>query len=135
MACSQIEQVASALDVPVIAKEVGSGFGAPARVGWSSPASAPSTWPASAARVGRVDASQTSARAIAWRAFADWGIPTPEAIRQLRAALPASRIGSGGLRNGIDVAKAIALGADLGRRGAAYARPGPRPGQGAARRR
>jgi len=49
------------------------------------------------------------------RAFADWGIPTADAIRYARTQAPdLPVIASGGLRDGIDVAKCIALGADLG---------------------
>ena len=45
--------------------------------------------------------------------FAEWGVPTPESIRELHAIPGVTVIGSGGVRNGIEVAKAIALGADL----------------------
>ena len=47
--------------------------------------------------------------------FADWGIPTADCIVQIREQYPEiPLIASGGLRNGLEVAKAIALGADLG---------------------
>jgi isopentenyl-diphosphate delta-isomerase len=53
-------------------------------------------------------------RARVAHAFAGWGIPTAEAVRLARQAAPEARIfASGGLRDGLDVAKAIALGADL----------------------
>ncbi len=43
--------------------------------------------------------------------FGDWGIPTAEAVMQCRGVLP--MVASGGIRNGLDGAKAIALGADM----------------------
>jgi isopentenyl-diphosphate Delta-isomerase len=45
-------------------------------------------------------------------AFADWGVPTSESLMAARSAVPdAVLLASGGLRDGVDVAKCLALGA------------------------
>jgi isopentenyl-diphosphate Delta-isomerase len=50
----------------------------------------------------------------------EWGIPTVTALREVREALPGmALVASGGIRSGVDVAKAITLGASV----AAVARP------------
>lgn len=48
--------------------------------------------------------------------FSGWGIPTAAAIALARRAVPpaVTLVASGGLRSGLDVARALALGADLG---------------------
>jgi isopentenyl-diphosphate delta-isomerase len=52
--------------------------------------------------------------------FGEWGIPTAESIVQVREAVPdLPLIATGGLRSGVDLATALALGADVG----AMARP------------
>jgi isopentenyl-diphosphate Delta-isomerase len=113
----RIERVCRALDVPVIAKEVGNGISADvarrlvdAGVAAIDVAGAGGT---SWSEVERFRIAQPRQQDVA-ALFAGWGIPTTEAIREVRAALPdVPLIGSGGVRNGIHVATAIALGADL----------------------
>ena len=64
-----------------------------------------------------------SRREDPWEQFWDWGIPTSEALSQVAALKRAGRrvtiIASGGITSGLEMAKAVALGADL----AASARP------------
>jgi isopentenyl-diphosphate Delta-isomerase len=113
----KIEAVCRALPVPVIAKEVGWGFSeedarrlAAAGVAAIDVAGAGGTswsqvemYRAPTARLARVAG-----------AFIDWGIPTAVSIQYCRRAAPNLTIfASGGIKNGIDVAKCIALGASV----------------------
>jgi isopentenyl-diphosphate delta-isomerase len=114
----KIEQVCKSLPVPVIAKEVGWGFSeqaarmlAEAGVAAIDVAGAGGT---SWSQVEMHRANNESQRRLA-AAFVDWGIPTAEAILNVRNAAPGLTVfASGGLRNGVEIAKCIALGASLG---------------------
>ncbi|MGI8916675.1 MAG: type 2 isopentenyl-diphosphate Delta-isomerase [Chloroflexota bacterium] len=105
------------LGFPVLVKEVGWGIsgsvaGRLAAVGVSAidvQGAGGTSW----ARVEGLRAPSDRLRAAA-DVFAGWGIATPECIAQVRAACPRLPIvAGGGIRNGVDIAKALAMGADL----------------------
>jgi isopentenyl-diphosphate Delta-isomerase len=113
----RIATVCQQLPVPVIIKEVGNGISASmaqqliaAGVRGIDVAGAGGT---SWAKV-ESERAQTALQRRLGNTFADWGIPTTECIttiRQISSTLPL--IASGGVRNGLDIAKSIALGADV----------------------
>ena len=113
----KIASLCKQLPVPVIAKEVGNGISATmaqrlieAGVAVIDVAGAGGT---SWARVESERAENRLQRRLG-NTFADWGIPTADCIAEIRAIAPnIPLIASGGLRNGLEIAKAIALGADL----------------------
>ena len=114
---AKVETICARLAVPVIAKEVGWGFSegnvrdlANAGVSAVDVAGAGGTsW--SEVEYHR---SPTAFHARVARSFADWGIPTADAILYARRAVPELPIiASGGIRDGIDIAKCLALGADI----------------------
>ncbi|PKO23032.1 MAG: type 2 isopentenyl-diphosphate Delta-isomerase [Chloroflexi bacterium HGW-Chloroflexi-1] len=111
----RIETVCREVGVPVVAKEVGWGIServarqlAGAGVAAIDVAGAGGT---SWSEVESHRAPTESLRRLA-RAFADWGIPTAESLVMARRGAPdLPLIASGGMRTGIEVAKALALGA------------------------
>lgn len=114
----KVEAVCHSLPVPVIAKEVGWGFSEQnardlANAGVSAidvAGSGGTSW--SEVEYHR---ATTNFHAQVAASFADWGISTADAIRYACAGAPELPvIASGGLRNGIDIAKSIALGAVMG---------------------
>jgi isopentenyl-diphosphate delta-isomerase len=113
----KIEQVVKEVGVPVVAKEVGWGVSeVTARrlkdVGVAVidvAGSGGTSW----TEVEYHRATSESLRKLA-RAFAEWGIPTAESLLMAQRGAPGlPLIASGGMRTGIEAAKAVALGATL----------------------
>jgi isopentenyl-diphosphate delta-isomerase len=118
----KIEEVCRTLPVPVVAKEVGWGISAK---------SAHSLLNAGISAIDVAGAGGTSWSQVEMHrapterlrrltaAFSDWGIPTAESLRtvyDVRAEMGLERLpifASGGIRSGQDIAKCVALGADL----------------------
>jgi isopentenyl-diphosphate delta-isomerase len=114
---AKIEKICRVLEIPVIAKEVG----------WGLSEMAARQLVSAGVRILDVAGSggtswcqveyyraRTEFHASVAASFGDWGIPTAfSLIYTHRAAPDVPVIASGGIRNGIEVAKAIALGADL----------------------
>lgn len=115
-ALDAIAALARGLDVPVIVKEVGFGLSADvARALQGAGVAALDVAGAGGTNWALVEGERGigSSKAVA-DAFADWGIPTAAAVAAARAACPdMPLIASGGVRHGVDMAKAIRLGADL----------------------
>ena len=114
---TRIDELCSTLGIPVIVKEVGWGI---------APDLVTRLFEAGVTAVDVAGAGGTSwseverhriadpVRARVAAAFADWGLPTADAIRLARRAAPrGTLIASGGIRGGVEAAMAIALGADL----------------------
>jgi isopentenyl-diphosphate delta-isomerase len=108
----KITEIVQGLEVPVIVKEVGAGISVAdaallikAGVKYIDVAGSGGTsW-------SRVEGERSADPSLG-ELFQDWGIPTPLALKQL-APLNVTLIASGGIRSGLDMAKAIVLGASL----------------------
>jgi isopentenyl-diphosphate delta-isomerase len=114
----KIEALCANLAVPVVAKEVGWGISeAVARQLCDAGVSAIDVAGAGGTSWSHVEMhrAQNERHRRLCASFADWGIPTADSLVQVRSALPhVPLIASGGLQSGMDLAKTLALGADLG---------------------
>lgn len=115
---SKIEKLCHELSVPVVAKEVGWGISASVAkqlvdVGVAAidvSGAGGTSW----SQVEMHRAESEGQRRLA-STFVSWGIPTAQAILDVREILPEiPLIASGGLKSGLDIAKCIALGANVG---------------------
>ena len=114
----KIEGICKKLEAPVIAKEVGWGISertarllADCGVAAIDVAGAGGT---SWSQVEMHRAPDEFTRQLA-ATFVGWGIPTAESIQIVRKAAPNMTVfASGGLKDGLDIAKCLALGATLG---------------------
>lgn len=115
---AKVEQVCKVLDVPIIAKEVGWGFSEQnARDLTNAGVSSIDVAGAGGTSWSEVEyhRAPTAFHARVAASFADWGIPTADAIQYAVKGAPALPIiASGGIKDGVDIAKCIALGASLG---------------------
>jgi isopentenyl-diphosphate delta-isomerase len=121
---ARLRDVAGELRYPILLKEVGHGIGASAvaelmRLPGELPVSAIDVAGAGGTSWSRVEQLVRYGK-LRYPDLADWGIPTAQAIVEVREALPhIPLVASGGIRTGMDAAKALALGANV----VAVARP------------
>jgi isopentenyl-diphosphate Delta-isomerase len=113
----KINKLCNKLSVPAIAKEVGNGIsGAMAEKLIAAGVQAIDVAGAGGTSWAKVEGerAENAMQRRLGKTFTDWGIPTAECITSVRAIAPhIPLIASGGLRDGLDIAKAIALGADI----------------------
>jgi len=112
----EIERLCSTLEAPVVVKEVGSGL-APDVVAALFAAGVAAVDVAGAGGTSWSEVERHRLSGVHERialAFRSWGIPTAEAVSAARAVAGDRLVfASGGVRSGMDVATALALGADV----------------------
>jgi isopentenyl-diphosphate delta-isomerase len=117
---SRLRDIAGSIRYPVMLKEVGHGIGGAAAAELvDCPIAAVDVAGAGGTSWARVEQFVRYGQ-IRYPALAEWGIPTAQALLEVRQTLPdVSIVASGGIRTGMDAAKVLAMGADA----VAVARP------------
>jgi isopentenyl-diphosphate delta-isomerase len=115
----KIKEIVEGLKVPVIVKETGAGIAAEDAEkmeavgvrGVDVGGAGGTSW--AAVEYFRAKKAKNSLRETLGETFWDWGIPTAASIIEVHQSTKLKVIASGGVRTGLDVAKSIALGADV----------------------
>ncbi len=115
---SKIADIAGELDKPVVVKETGTGIAAEeAKKLEAAGVKAIDVGGAGGTSFAAVEYYRTGKESQLQRhlgeAFWDWGIPTATSIAEITQTVKLPVIASGGIRNGSNIAKALALGAQL----------------------
>ena len=115
-----LKALAKGLKVPVLAKETGAGMtGATVRLLEKAGVQAVDVGGLGGTSFSAVEHHRAvdqgdATKARLGKTYWDWGIPTPVAVRQARAACPdLPLVATGGLESGLDALKALACGADV----------------------
>jgi isopentenyl-diphosphate delta-isomerase len=119
-ALGRIQELSSRLSVPVLAKETGAGVSRETAIsveragvkGIDVAGLGGTSW--AAVEYYRAREKRRARQAHLGLAFWDWGIPTAASVVEVAKSTKVKIIASGGVRNGLHVAKAIALGAHYG---------------------
>ncbi|MCK4478304.1 type 2 isopentenyl-diphosphate Delta-isomerase [Candidatus Bathyarchaeota archaeon] len=115
----KIEEITKALQLPIIVKETGAGISAETAKkleqagvqGIDVSGAGGTSW--AAVEYYRAKTAEDVFRQRLGESFWDWGIPTVASLVEVSQSTKLTVMASGGVRTGIDVAKALALGASL----------------------
>lgn len=116
---NKIAELVKSLNVPVIVKEVGAGISKEVAsklelVGVKAinvAGSGGTSW--AGVEKHRAESAGSELKTHLGEMFWDWGIPTAASLIEVRKAVKLQLVASGGLRNGLEVAKCVAIGADM----------------------
>lgn len=116
---SKIKEICSNFDIPIIVKEVGAGISMDvakrlqsAGVSAINVAGSGGTSWAGVEKL-RAETAHDSNKINLGELFWDWGIPTAVSLIEVRKSVKIPVIASGGIRNGLEIAKCVSLGANM----------------------